>query len=106
MEDQGQIQDSPVLARSRHTVLTEERMDQIAQQRASGQSASRRLLRAQTALRDGVLPFSKPGQAPQPSGQPSPRIRAQAEGTFADGAQGVQPEAGRRPSKLRISPKP
>ena len=88
------------LFRSRHTVLTPERQDQIFNQRQAGQGAHQRLLRAQTTLRDGVLPFSKPGQTPQPTGQPSPRQKAAAEGTFADGAPGVQPEAARR-SKLR-----
>ena len=72
--------------RSRHTVLTPERQDQLFNQRAAGMSANQRLLRAQTTLRDGVLPFSKPGQTPAPSGQPSPRQRAQTEGGFADGA--------------------
>jgi hypothetical protein len=74
------------LFRSRHTVLTPERQDQIFNQRQAGQGAHQRLLRAQTTLRDGVLPFSKPGSVPQPTGQPSPRQKAAAEGTFADGA--------------------
>ena len=89
-------------ARSRHTVLTPERQDQIFLQRASGQTAHDRLLRAQTTLRDGVLPFSRPGQVPQPSGQPSPRIRAQTEGGFADGS-GAEPEAERRKGR-RLRP--
>jgi len=82
---QPPIQDSLEPRRSRHTVLTEERMDQIANQRAQGLTTHQRLLRAQSTLRDGVLPFSKPGQVPQSTGQPSPRMRAQTEGTFADG---------------------
>ena len=49
-------------ARSQHVVLTEERQEQLFNQRQNGQSAHSRLLRAQTTLRDGVLPFSKPGQ--------------------------------------------
>ena len=118
-----QAQDSLAPQRSRHTVLTPERMDQIAEQRASGQSANQRILRAQTQLRDGVLPFSKPGAVPPPSGQPSPRILAQQQGRFADGAPkepalrakpdpqpqvdgGDPPEAERRGSRLRISPSP
>ena len=96
------IQASPerVPFRSRRIVLTPERQDQIFNQRQSGQTARDRLLRAQTVLRDGVLPFSRPGQAPQPTGQPSPRQRAATEGGFADGVPGVWPEAGRR-SRLR-----
>jgi hypothetical protein len=87
--------------RSRHTVLTPERQDQIANQRAAGMTTRQRLLRAQTTLRDGVLPFSRPGQTvPQPTGQPSPRQKAALEGGFADGAPEVRrplaPEA-RRP---------
>jgi hypothetical protein len=99
---QGPILDSPepVSFRSRRIVLTPERQDQLFNQRQSGQTAHDRLLRAQTTLRDGVLPFSRPGQAPQPTGQPSPRQRAAAEGGFADGVPGVWPEAGRR-SRLR-----
>jgi len=114
---------SPEPRRSRHTVLTPERQEQLFNQRQSGQTAHDRLLRAQSTLRDGVLPFSKPGAQPQPSGQPSPRQRAQQEGTFADGLpqaaalrpavptdlpadEAVPPEAGRRPSKLRPSPRP
>jgi hypothetical protein len=102
------------LFRSRHTVLTPERQDQIFNQRQAGQGAHQRFLRAQTTLRDGALPFSKPGQTPQPTGQPSPRQKAAVEGTFADGAPegralrptvsadpGVQPEVGRRISRLR-----
>jgi hypothetical protein len=77
---------SPEPRRSRHAVLTEERQEQLFNQRQAGQTQHQRQLRAQTTLRDGVLPFSKPGAQPQPSGQPSPRQRAQQEGTFADGA--------------------
>ena len=109
------IPDSPALGRSRHVVLTPERQDQLFNQRQSGQSAHQRLLRAQTTLRDGVLPFSRPGETPQPTGQPSPRMRAAAEGGFADGAPGVPAlrpavpadplEVGRRPSNLRPSPR-
>ena len=86
---------SPPPFRSRHTILTPERQDQIAQQRASGQSANQRLLRAQTTLRDGVLPFSRPGSPPPPTNQPSPRQRAAAEGGFADGS-GEEPELERK----------
>ena len=65
--DPDQIQDSPEHApfRSRRTILTPERQDQLFNQRQSGQTAHDRLLRAQTTLRDGVLPFSRPGQAPR-----------------------------------------
>jgi hypothetical protein len=77
--------DFPELARSRRTVLTEERQEALFNQRQAGMSASQRLLRAQATLRDGVLPFSKPGETPRSSGQLSPRIKAQQEGTFADG---------------------
>jgi hypothetical protein len=87
-----------------HTVLTPERQDAIASQRANGLTTHQRLLRAQTTLRDGVLPFSRPGQAPPPTGQPSPRIKAQQEGTFADG---VVPLEAERKGKLRpIFPRP
>jgi len=90
--------------RSRHTVLTEERQAAISLQREAGQTSHQRLLRAQTTLRDGVLPFSRPGQTPpQPTGQPSPRQRAAKEGGFADGS-GAQPEAERRGSRLRPVP--
>lgn len=112
--------------RSRHAVLTEERQDQLFNQRVQGQSAHQRLLRAQTILRDGMLPFSRPGSIPAPSGQPSPRQRAQQEGGFADGAAqiehqqrpGVEPgpkrnwpapgveSAAPRKTKLQRSPKP
>jgi hypothetical protein len=88
--------DFPAPVRSRHVVLTPERQDRIFNQRQSGQSAHQRLLRAQTTLRDGVLPFSRPGQPPPPTGQPSPRQKAQQEGGFADGRAGVWPEAERR----------
>lgn len=93
------LPDSPEPYHSRHVLLTDERLEALSRQRESGQTRHQRLLRAQTALRDGALPFSKPGQqAPAPSGQPSPRIKAQAEGGFADGA----PEAGRkRKSQLK-----
>ena len=94
-------------SRSQHTVLTEERQEALFNQRAEGQTQHQRLLRAQTTLRDGVLPFSRPGDQPQPTGQPSPRIRAAQEGGFADGS-GEQPEAarraGRQPSRLRPVP--
>jgi hypothetical protein len=77
--------------RSCHTVLTPERQDALAQQRELGLTSRQRLLRAQTTLRDGTLPFSRPtGQPPPPSSQDSPRIRAARQGGFADGA----PEAG------------
>ena len=88
--------------RSRHTVLTEERQEQLFNQRQQGQTQRQRLLRAQTTLRDGVLPFSRPDQAaPQSTGQPSPRIKAQAEGGFADGL----PEVGRKSRLKPVSPK-
>ena len=89
----------PEPSRSRHVVLTPERQDQLYQQRQSGQTAHQRLLRAQTTLRDGVLPFSRPGQPPPPSGQSSPRQKAALEGGFADGAPEPAP---RRGSQLRL----
>ena len=93
---------APELFRPRHVVLTPERQDQIFNQRQSGQSVHQRLLRAQTTLRDGVLPFRRVDQPPPPSGQPSPRQKAQQEGGFADGVAGVWPEAERRgKSQLR-----
>jgi hypothetical protein len=88
--------DFPELARSRRTVLTEERQEALFNQRQAGMSANQRLLRAQATLRDGVLPFSKPGETPRSSGQLSPRIKAQQEGTFADGepkATALRPKA-------------
>src|SRR6185437_6880983 len=87
-----EIQDSlePELSRSRHTVLTPERQDQLASQREQGLTAHQRLLRAQTTLRDGALPFRKLSSTPSPTGQPSPRIRAQQEGGFADGQEDRQ----------------
>ena len=91
-----------------HTVLTSERQDAIANQRSQGLTTHQRLLRAQTTLRDGVLSFSRPGEQPPPSGQPSPRQKAALEGGFADGQPGVRPEEGRR-SRLKpvfLSPKP
>ena len=95
---------SPVdLFRSRHTVLTPERQDQLAEQRANGMTERQRLLRAQTTLRDGVLPFSKPGEVPKPTGQLSPRMKAQVEGMFADGS--ADPPAPAK-SKLRPSFRP
>ena len=90
---------------SRHTVLTPEREEALFNQRQAGQTASQRLLRAQTTLRDGVLPFSRPGEVPQSTGQPSPRIKAAAEGGFADGS-GAEPEAERKRSRLRPVPSP
>ena len=107
--------DFPELARSRRTVLTEERQEALFNQRQAGMSANQRLLRAQATLRDGVLPFSKPGETPRSSGQLSPRIKAQQEGTFADGAPApVGPKAWpkadgdglpeARTSRLRIRP--
>ena len=111
---QGSLEPEPSLLpdqpqRLPHTVLTPERQDAIANQRANGLTTHQRLLRAQTTLRDGVLPFSRPGQAPPPTGQPSPRQKAALEGGFADGQPGVKPEEGRRRSRLRpvfLSPKP
>lgn len=94
-EPQPQTPDSLAPARSRRTVLTDDRLEQLSQQRAQGLTAHQRLLRAQATLRDGVLPFSKPGQVPAPTGQDSPRIRAQQEGGFADG------QPGAHQSKLR-----
>ena len=89
--------------RSQHTVLTDDRLEALFNQRRQGQTAHQRVLRAQTTLRDGVLPFSKPGEMPAPSGQPSPRQKAQQEGTFADGED--HPAAGK--SRLRLaSPQP
>ena len=115
--------DSPEPARSRHAVLTPERQEQLFNQRAQGMTSHQRLLKAQATLRDGVLPFSKPGQTPAPSGQPSPRMRAQQEGTFADGSPravaqrpvllptepgpaAVLPEAGSRPKMRRVPSSP
>ena len=90
--------------RSQHTVLTDDRLEALFNQRQQGQTAHQRVLRAQTTLRDGVLPFSKPGEMPAPSGQPSPRQKAAQEGTFADGDV-VHPAAGK--SRLRpSSPQP
>jgi len=71
--------------KSRHVMLTPERQDQLTQQRLQGQTAHQRLVKAQTMLRDGTLPFKQLPEAPQPSSQPSPRIKAQQEGGFADG---------------------
>jgi hypothetical protein len=89
--------------RSHHVVLTDERLDQLYQQRQSGQTSRQRLLRAQATLRDGVLPFSRPGaEPPPPSGQESPRMRAEREGGFADG-EAPQPSA-RKGSRLRPAP--
>ena len=84
--------------RSKHTVLTDERLEALSRQREQGLTQHQREIRAQTTLRDGVLPFSKPGETPAPSGQASPRQKAQKDGGFADGA--ALPEAERR-SKLR-----
>ena len=79
--------------RSQHVVLTPERQEELFNRRQQGMTTHQRVLRAQTTLRDGVLPFSKPGQMPEPSGQPSPRIRAQKEGGFADGVPVARPQA-------------
>ena len=80
--DSPEQEPSPAqLFRSHHVVLTEERQEQLFNQRQDGQTAHQRILRAQTTLRDGVLPFSKPGEVPRPTNQPSPRMR----GVFADG---------------------
>ena len=78
-------QASPEPGRSRHTVLTDERLDQLFNQRQNGMTAHQQLLRAQTTLRDGTLPFKQLSTAPPASGQPSPRMKAQQEGGFADG---------------------
>ena len=80
------VSSEPLSGRSQHTVLTDDRLEALFNQRQQGQTAHQRVLRAQTTLRDGVLPFSKPGEMPAPSGQPSPRQKAAQEGTFADGA--------------------
>ena len=94
---QASPQDSPEPNRSRHVVLTPERQEQLFNQRQEGMTTHQRLLRAQTTLRDGVLPFSKPGQAaPRPTGQASPRQKAALEGTFADGV--VQRKTKLRPT--------
>jgi hypothetical protein len=98
---------SPEPNRSHHTVLTDERLEALSKQREQGLTQHQRLLKAQTTLRDGTLPFRALEQPPQPSGQASPRQKAQQEGGFADGA--ALPEAGRRKgSQLRpvLSPKP
>jgi hypothetical protein len=105
--------DSPAPTRSQHVVLTPERQEQLFNQRQNGQSTRQRIQNAQTTLRDGVLPFSRPGETPAPSGQQSPRQRALAEGGFADGA--AQPLALRPqkaddppavPAKTRLRPSP
>ena len=97
------VSSEPLSGRSQHTVLTDDRLEQLFNQRQQGQTAHQRVLRAQTTLRDGVLPFSKPGEMPAPSGQPSPRQKAAQEGTFADGE--GHPAAGK--SRLRpSSPQP
>lgn len=96
------IQDSPVPERSHHVVLTPEREEALFNQRQQGQTARQRVLRTQTTLRDGTLPFRALDEPPLPSGQVSPRQKAQAEGGFADGQPGVLPEAERRRgSRLR-----
>jgi hypothetical protein len=106
---------SPEPVRSRHVVLTDERLEQLSKQRESGQTRHQRLLKAQATLRDGTLPFRVLEQPPQPSGQASPREKAQREGGFADGlpqaaalrpqADGAVPlEAGRKRSRLRPVP--
>jgi hypothetical protein len=84
--------------RSQHVVLTPERQEQLFNQRQSGQSTHQRILRAQTTLRDGTLPFKQLSAAPLASGQTSPRVKAQSEGGFADG----QPVK----TKLRPAQKP
>jgi hypothetical protein len=87
---------------SRHTVLTPERQDALSRQRELGLTSRQRLLRAQTTLTDGVLPFRNLETPPEPSGQESPRIRAARQGGFADGS-GARPEpAPRRGSQLRL----
>lgn len=73
------------LPRSRHILLTPDRQEAIFNQRAAGMTTHQRLLRAQTTLRDGELPFRQLPTPPPPSGQPSPRLRAAQEGGFADG---------------------
>ena len=91
--------------RSQHTVLTDDRLEALFNQRQQGQTAHQRVLRAQTTLRDGVLPFSKPGEMPAPSGQPSPRQKAAQEGGFADGATGPGSVAGHPAAgKSRLRP--
>src|ERR1700722_20340450 len=79
-------QASPEPGRSRHTVLTDERLEALSRQRESGQTRQQRILKAQVTLRDGTLPFRQLESAPSPTGQPSPRQRAQQLGGFADGA--------------------
>jgi len=93
---------SPLTTRFQHTVLTEERQEVLYNQRAEGQTERQRLLRAQATLRDGALPFRKLSSIPPPSGQTSPRIKAQQSGGFADGS-GPEPKIGGR-SKLRVAP--
>jgi len=87
------------LSHSRHTVLTPERQDALSRQRELGLTSRQRLLRAQTTLTDGVLPFRNLEMPPEPSGQESPRIRAARQGGFADGAPEPAP---RRGSQLRL----
>ena len=91
--------------RSNHVLLTDDRLEQLSNQRAQGLTAHQRLLRAQSTLRDGVLPFSKPEQyTPVPTNQPSPRMRAQQEGGFADGAPVVQRKTRLRPAASKLPP--
>jgi hypothetical protein len=98
---------SPPPPRSRHTILTDERLESLYRQREQSLTQHQRLLKAQTTLRDGVLPFSKPGETPPPSGQPSPRLKALEEGGFADGAQGeASQQSGKQTARKRSLLKP
>jgi hypothetical protein len=112
-QQQGQLHPPSPFLPPRHVILTEERQAALSLQRELGQTSRQRQLRAQTTLRDGVLPFRKLEGTPPPSGQVSPRLRAQQEGGFADGSgpepriqpslpqQFVQPLALKSVSKLR-----
>lgn len=90
-------------SKPRHLVLTPERQDGIFNERTQGMTAHQRMLRAQATLRDGAMPFRQLASAPSPSGQSSPRLRAQQEGGFADGNGTVDrmPEPPPPKSKLR-----
>jgi len=93
--------DSPAPNYSRHVLLTPERQEQLFNQRQNGLTARQRIQNAQTTLRDGVLPFSKPGEVPRPTSQSSPRMKAQQEGGFADGAPTSQQRPGVEPGPQR-----
>jgi hypothetical protein len=84
---------APEPSQSRRVLLTDERLAELSAARESGSTRHQRIVRAQTMLRDGTLPFKQLSTAPSASGQASPRERAQREGGFADGAAPVEPKA-------------